>query len=161
MAAGSTYTPIATQTASGSTTSISFTSIPNTYTDLIVVIGVLGSAADIDLRINNDSASNYSVTRLYGDGANAGSNKASSQNSIQITLGGANPGVQILQFNNYSNTTSYKTMLQRLNIPGAYAGASVGLWRSTSAINRLDFIAQSANNIQANSTYTLYGIAAA
>jgi len=150
--------PIATQTASGSTTSISFTSIPSTYTDLIVVIGVLGSAADFDLRINNDSASNYSVTRLYGDGTTAASNRASNQTSIQMTLGGANPGVQILHFNNYSNATTYKTMLQRLNIPGGYVGASVGLWRSTSAINRLDFIAQSANNIQANSTYTLYGI---
>jgi len=161
MAAGATYEPIATQTASGSTTSISFTSIPSTYTDLIVVIRVLGSAADFDLRINNDSGSNYSVTRIYGDGSSAASNRATSQTAIQMTLGGANPGVNILQFNNYSNTTTNKTMLQRLNIPGGYVGAFVGLYRSTSAINRLDFIAQSGNNIQANSTYTLYGIAAA
>jgi hypothetical protein len=161
MPAARTYEPIATQTASGSTTSISFTSIPSTYTDLIVVIGVLGSAADFDLRINNDSGSNYSITRLYGDGSSAASGRASNQTAIQITIGGANPGVQILQFNNYSNTTTNKTMLQRLNIPGGYAGAAVGLYRSTSAINRLDFIAQSGNNIQANSTYTLYGITAA
>jgi hypothetical protein len=160
MPAGATYTAIATQTASGSTGSISFTSIPSGYTDLIVVIRVLGSAADFDLRINNDSGSNYSITRMYGDGSSTGAGRATNQTSTQITIGGANPGVQILSFNNYSDTTTYKTMLQRLNITN-YVGAAIATWRSTSAINRLDFIAQSSNNLQANSTYTLYGILAA
>jgi hypothetical protein len=155
-----TYEPIATATASGSTTSLSFTSIPSTYTDLIVIIGVLGSAADFDLRINNDSGSNYSITRVYGDGTGRASDRASNQTAIQVTLGGANPGVQVLNFNNYSNTTTNKTILNRINLT-SHVAATVGLWRNTSAINRLDFIAQSGNNIQANSTYTLYGIKAA
>jgi hypothetical protein len=155
-----TYEPIATQTASGSTNSISFTSIPNTYTDLFVVIRVLGSAADFDLRINNDSGSNYSVVRLYADGTTKAANRAVNQTSIQLTLGGANPGVHLLNFNNYSNTTTFKPMLQRLNLT-SHTGIAAGLYRSTSAINRLDFIAQSSNNIQANSTFTIYGIKAA
>jgi hypothetical protein len=155
-----TYEPIATATASGSTNSISFTSIPSTYTDLIVVIGVLGSSADFDLRINNDSGSNYSYTRLYGDGTGIASDRASNQTAIQVTLGGSSPGVQILNLNNYSNTTTNKTVLNRINLT-SHVAATVGLWRNTSAINRLDFIGQSGSNIQANSTYTIYGIKAA
>ena len=75
MAAGSTYTPIATTTASGSASSVTFSSIPSTYTDLVIVADILGAAstADAVLRFNSDTTSNYSETVIRGDGSSAAS----------------------------------------------------------------------------------------
>ena len=57
MAAGSTYTPIATTTL-GSAGTITFSSIPSTYTDLVIVLNGNGSRVagtdDTGLRLNSD-----------------------------------------------------------------------------------------------------------
>ena len=67
MAAGSTYTPIATTTLGSAATSYTFTSIPSTYTDLVLV-GNLSSSSNtnISIRIYSDSGTNYSNTYLTG-----------------------------------------------------------------------------------------------
>lgn len=162
MAAGSTYTPIATATASGSSSTITFNSISGSYTDLILIAGLSGASADLDIRFNNDSGSNYSYTRTFADSTGAYSDRGSNSSAgFAITIGGANPGVQIVNIFNYSNTTTYKTITQYQNNPGAYVGNYVGLWRSTAAINRIDIYAESSNNISANCVFTLYGITAA
>ena len=65
MAAGATYTPIATQTPGSNTASISFSSIPGTYTDLVLVIDNAFTASggySYSLSFNDDTASNYSNT---------------------------------------------------------------------------------------------------
>lgn len=162
MAAGSTYTPIATTTASGSTGTITFSSISGSYTDLVVVLGFTGSAGDMDVRINSDTGSNYSYTRLFGDGTSASSSRSSNVSIMSATLAGISNSNTILHFMNYSNTTTYKTVLERQNnTPIGYVGSLVGLWRSTSAINRLDFILQGGGNLPSGCTFTLYGISAA
>jgi hypothetical protein len=61
---------------------------------------------------------------------------------------------------NYANTTTYKTILSRINNPGGYVNASVSLWRKTpEAITTLE--AYAASNWASGTTFTLYGIKAA
>lgn len=165
MAAGSTYTPIATYTASGSIGSYTFSSIPSTYTDLVVVLAPIaaGGAADIYMTYNGDTAGNYSSTILYGSGSSAGSTRYSNQSNIIIDFYGSAISSEIsnriLQIQNYSNTTTYKTALSRANRAGSGLDAIVGLWRSTAAISSITFTLSSS--FASGSTFTLYGITAA
>jgi len=68
---------------------------------------------------------------------------------------------QIFQFMNYSNTTTYKTVVYRQNEAANFISAGVSLWRSTSAINRITLNATSTNSLQSGTTVSLYGIASA
>ena len=161
-----TYEPIATYTVSGSSTSvITFSSIPQTYTDLIVVEQATASASAYStVYFNADNAStNYSKTLLFGTGTSAISNRDSNQAtfaSFDYISSGSTPNAHVYQINNYSNTTTYKTLLMRYNISNDGVGALIGLWRSTVAVSTITFT-RSSGTYTAGSTYTLYGIKAA
>lgn len=162
----STYTPIATQTLSTTSSSVNFTSISGSYTDLIIVIVPKTTLDDTAarLRFNSDSGSNYSDTFIFGNGTTAGSGRHSN-----ITYGRTHEygdfttngdGVLIVQMNNYSNTTTYKNWLARSNRASKGVDALVGLWRSTSAITAIE-IYPSQSTWAAGSTFTLYGVKSA
>lgn len=164
-----TYVALATTTASGSTGTITFSSIPSTYTDLVLVMNFANSTAAADTRVqfNGDTGTNYSYTYLAGSGSSASSGRSSNGTSIQFSNGPTGSTTTnetaIMQIMNYANTTTYKTALTRVNVAdGAYAGvgANVGLWRSTSAITSLTFT-MSTGNLTSSSTFSLYGILAA
>ena len=162
-----TYTPIETQTLSSAAASVTFSSIPGTYKDLICVY-TAGTATPIDMsvRMNSDSGSNYSFTWLSGTASSAVSNRDSNYARLLIDNYAYPPSaaltynVNIIQFMNYSNTTTYKTTLMRNGNAAAGVDAGVGLWRSTSAITSLVFNFSSGANIAAGSVFTLYGIGA-
>jgi hypothetical protein len=159
-----TYEKIATTTLGSNQNTVTFSSISGSYTDLIVISdGNSTGSANINLRFNSDSGSNYSRTRMYGDGSSAGSDRNSNQTSINDIVGTINSttsrGNYIAQIQNYSNTTTYKTAIVRGNSQ-QYAMAGVGLWRSTSAINTIELICGDAANFRSGSTFTLYGIKA-
>jgi hypothetical protein len=156
--ATTTYEPIATQTVTGSSTAtITFSSIPQTYTDLVLVSnGGLANNGGYGLRYNNDTSSVYSRTFLKGDGSSVTSARASNEDYVPSTAGGANQ-TNIWQLQNYSNTTTFKTALSRGSGAGSDAIAFALLWRSTAAINRID--ATSNSTFTAGTTFTLYGIA--
>jgi hypothetical protein len=163
MAAGNTYTKIASTTVSGgSTNSVSFSSFSG-YSDLILIIdGSVGSNCGLQMRFNSDSGSNYSFTRMTGDGSTASSDRSS--NATFMELGyylSTARNMNIIHIMNYSNTTTYKTVLNRANAQTANIGAQayVELWRSTSAITSLAVTA--SGNYSSGSTFNLYGIAAA
>lgn len=166
MPAGSTYTPIATVSPSG-TTIVDFTSIPSTYTDLVLVMGgAMAAAANMLVRVGNgslDTGSNYSVTQMSGSGTSASSSRLTSQTEMKITEGlffNTNEQCNILiSFQNYANTTTYKTLIGRTNSAGIGVNALVGLWRSTSAINTIRLYG--SQNFNSGSVVTLYGITAA
>jgi hypothetical protein len=163
MAAGATYEPIATQTLISTSASISFTSIPATYTDIVAVFnGVSTSNVSLSLTFNNDTASNYSFSRLIGDGSAASSTQSANQANLQINSGNTSTDreVIILHIMNYSNTTTFKPVISRPGNAGQSTSLFSGLYRSTSAINRIDFSA-SPTTFAAGSTWTLYGIAVA
>ena len=167
MAAGATYEPIATTTVSGSSASdYTFSSIPGTYTDLVLVCNVQGTGSDprIGLQFNSDTGTNYSCTYLLGDGSSASSARASNRNQIDniINIPAASAfGNVIYNIQNYANTTTYKTTLFRQNVASLGAGAEVALWRSTSAISTIRVWAITSGAFNVGSTFTLYGIASA
>lgn len=157
-----TYEPLATTTLSTTQNQIDFNSISGTYTDLVIVANAgVTSTNDIWLRMNSDTAANYSRTRLTGDGTSAASTLNSAQTAIFVSAGtvGSNANF-IISIMNYANSTTYKTTLSRFN-SSAFVVASVGLWRSTSAITSLSLKAGSADTFTSGSTFTLYGIKAA
>lgn len=158
-----TYEPIATYTAPSAQASYTFSSIPSTYTDLVLVFSGSATATSyISLQYNGDTASNYSVTLLRGDGSVATSSRYSTTEiyaSISATNTTAINNV-IFQIQNYSNTTTFKTNLSRANNAGVSTEAGVGLWRSTAAINAVK-VSSPTNNFATGSTFTLYGIKSA
>ena len=164
MAAGATYEPLATTTLSTATASVTFSSISGSYTDLVLICWVKTSSNDIGLRMqfNSDTGSNYSVTQLFGNGTTAGSNRQSSQSSIRWAnnLGTAG-GIGIANIQNYANTTTYKTIVNRGGFASYGTMASVGLWRNTNAITSIKIFDEDSSNMDSGSTFTLYGIASA
>jgi hypothetical protein len=162
MAAGATYEPIATTTLGSAAASVTFSSISGAYTDLVLVFGGSVSAfGNLRIQVNSDTGSNYSWTRLLGDGSTASSDRGSAQTFINIAILDTNTiGNSIVHLQNYSNTTTYKTVLTRGNSTGTYLGANVGLWRSASAINSITVLT-STGNINSSTVISLYGIKAA
>jgi hypothetical protein len=162
MAAGSTYTPIATQTLGSSAASVTFSSISGSYTDLIIVnSGTSSGDTSYKLQFNGDTGSNYSTTYLYGDGNSTTSGRSSNANSIvAMSRSGTTTGNGTTQIMNYSNTTTNKTVIGRGGTAAAIVIEAVGLWRSTAAITSI-VITPESGTIDAGSTFTLYGIAAA
>jgi len=159
MAAGSTYTPLASTTLGSASATVTFSSISSAYTDLVMIIQATTAAGNaMTYQLNGDSTTtNYSVTGVFGDGSSAGSYRSSNN-----TLSGASaaPNVAILNFQNYSNTTTYKTLLSRGNEINNDSRAVVSLWRNTAAINQI-VMGINGGTYAAGSTFTLYGIKAA
>jgi hypothetical protein len=165
MAAGSTYTPIATTTLGSAAASVTFSSISGAYTDLVLIVSSASasSASYISLQYNGDTATNYSVTMMRGNGSTASSTRYASTNEIYVSVASINTtdfNNTIVQFENYSNTTTYKTNLTRANNASLSTDTSVGLWRNTAAITSIKVLNTGAN-FAIGSTFTLYGIAAA
>jgi len=160
----STYTPIATQTLGSAAASVTFSSIPQGYTDLVLVCNSGQSTADnsYSLRVGTsntiDTGSNYSDTALNGNGSSANSYRNSSNN--RMIIAGSNSSsisdALVIHFQNYSNSTTYKTVLSRANIPAYRTVATVSLWRNTSPINTIQIYG--GDNILAGSTFSIYGI---
>jgi hypothetical protein len=166
MAAGATYEPIATTTLGSSAASYTFSSIPSTYTDLVLIVngGATSATYAFKMQVNGDTATNYSDTSLSGNGTAASSSRNTANTSMRSE---ANPtttlnNVWIANFMNYANATTYKTVLTRGNNASAFVTANVNLWRSTSAITSIKvFFDASSSNILSGTSLTLYGIAAA
>lgn len=164
MAAGSTYTPIATTTLGSAQSSVSFSSFSG-YTDLFLVINANNTVngSNCKIQFNGDTGTNYSTTWLEGDGTSASSGRESTATSSFIYYNGNastyNWSTANVSIQNYSNATTYKTAISRFGNQ-AQTGAYVDLWRSTSAITSIALNAIT-QNFQAGSTFTLYGILSA
>jgi hypothetical protein len=161
MAAGATYTTIATTTLTTASASVTFSSIPGTYTDLVLVANVVAASTTyISGQVNGDTGTNYSSTYIDGSGTSATSGRTT--NATSYGSARTNPdSVTIIQYMNYSNTTTYKTILEKISTAGSGVNAWVALWRNTAAITSITLFTDSANNWSAGTTFSLYGIAAA
>lgn len=157
-----TYTLINSTTSDGTSGSITFSSIPSTYTDLVIVVNFSASATDAYMRFNSDTASNYSNTILGGSGSSAGSARSTNRGSIYLDWSGFTlnsiKNNAIINIMDYANTTTYKTALIRFNDSATTVEAHVALWRSTAAINSVTILA--GGNFTSGSTFKLYGIEA-
>ncbi len=159
-----TYEKIATTTLGSASATIDFTSIPATYTDLkLVLVGKTSTDAVVRLRFNSDSASNYSNTFLYGDGAGAASSRSTSQTFANLSFGAdfrsAQPGFISTDIFSYAGST-FKTLLSNECLDlngGGTVNPSVSLYRSTSAITSVNLLL-STGTFATGFTATLYGI---
>ena len=162
-----TYEPITTTTLSTATASVTFSSISGSYTDLVLVINAGASALeDIGCRLNSDTGSNYSTTIFAGNGSSPSTGRISNATNIGLTSNAYLPtsvsSAHIVHFMNYSNSTTYKTVLCRGASASSGTEAIVGLWRNTSAITTIYLYGRNSGyNFLSGSTFTLYGIKAA
>jgi hypothetical protein len=167
MPAAQTYEPIATTTFGSAASSYTFNSVSSTYTDLVLVVYIPTNSTndDIFMQFNSDTGSNYSATWLRGNGTAASSPRSTNLTGIRCSDLGSptttNASFIIIQIQNYSNTTTNKTVLTRANnAAGNGLDAFVGLWRSTAAINTIK-VYPASGSMATGTTMTLYGIKAA
>lgn len=176
MPAGATYIPISTYTLASNQGTLTFSSIPQTYTDLRLVIsgGFVDDGFIFGIRVGNgsvDSGGNYSFTWMRAKTTTATSGRYSNMTLGAACEEGKNNLYNLctVDFMNYSNTSTYKTWITRKSAAENTVDSTVNLWRSTSAINTIA-IAESGlggsgsfnyGNMLSGTTFTLYGIAAA
>jgi hypothetical protein len=165
MPAGSTYTPIATTTITGSSAnSYTFSSIPSTYTDLVIVASLKGTPNGLNplIEFNGDTTPNTSTTSVKGNGTTASSSRTTLYGLLGY-INSANFSTIIINVQNYSNATTFKTTVFRWNTTADETGAGVILWDATpAAINAIKIKSLSGtDDFAIGSTLTLYGIAAA
>jgi len=163
----STYEKIETYTIPSAQASYTFTSIPATYTDLVLIVNGkttgAGGYTALSVRLNSDSGNNYSRTGIYGANGEASALAQSSISSGFITIGQAanNFGNAIVNFQDYSNTATYKTFLSTENYSSLVVYSTVSLWRNTNAITSITLSGTGGYDIASGSIFSLYGIKAA
>lgn len=150
-------------------TTITFSSIPQTFDDLVMVLSPRASVSGwpgMLMRFNTDTGSNYSYRIIEGSGASASSFSGTSTTSIiAANLGGA--GTTANTFGNIEiyvpnyTSSAYKpvssTSVSETNATTAYIDAIAGLWSSTAAITQIDVL-PSTGYFVTNSSFFLYGI---
>lgn len=173
MAAGSTYTPIATYTAPSAQSSVSFSSFSG-YTDIHVVVNARSSWTgdeydSLVIRFNSDSGTNYSSTALTSQGTAAETSRGTNMTALYgrvspSTSGNTSFSVTEIDLMNYANTNIQKNVLLKNSSSNEYFKVirSAGLWRNTGAITSLSLApGQSGSQFVTGSTFTIYGISAA
>jgi hypothetical protein len=151
-----TYTALANVTLGSSAASVTFSSIPATYRDLILIArGTSASSAD-DVRVyyNADTNNaNYSSVQMLGTGAAA-------QSSTFLTTGvfATDASQIIFQIMDYSATDKHKTLLSRSDRTGSTVQANAYRWANTAAVTTVR-VQMIGINFAASTTFNLFGIA--
>lgn len=152
----STYTPLANLTLTGSAATVTFSSIDQSYKDLVLVVQVNAQNYTVSY-INNDSSNSYFAVHLVGTGSTATS--ATVTEPFINTGGGlSNQHIwSIYNFMDYSATDKHKTILAKFN-----RATSIGLttyrWANTAAITSIKVDAY-IGSFSAGATFMLYGVA--
>lgn len=166
--------PIYTQTLTTAVNSLYFTNIPQTFTDLQLVISARATASSANqgmyIQLNGDGGLNYSGTNLRGLGSSTDSYRSSGSNAfLEIEL----PN-ELSTANTFSSTSVYIPNYTSSNFKQViidsvkennHATTAIilllraNLWRSTSPITSINMGTNiTAPNFAGNSTFTLYGI---
>ena len=170
--AANTYTLISSNVLASSAASVTFSSIPATYTDLVLRVSARcdnGSTANnARIQFNSDTATNYSETFLYGSGSAAASSRVSSQTKIleALIVDGntatantfGNLEMYIPSYTVSQNKPISTIAVQETNATGAYIYATADLWRNTAAITSIYIEAGATVNFVTGSSFYLYGI---
>ena len=167
-----TYTLISSQVLGSNTASITFSSIPGTYTDLTLRVSARSDDAGqmdyLQTRFNSDSATNYSNTWLRGNGSVAASGRTTSSSYIQFlystnasgsvanTYG--NSEIYIPSYTASQNKPIFHFGVKEENATQTFMGAQAGLWRNTDAITSITITPVFGTTWLATSSFYLYGI---
>ena len=149
----------------GGAASIDFTSIPGTYTDLLLVVSarsaVAGNLDGVVIKFNS-SSTGYSGKSLLGSGTAASS--ASTNDAGLTPAAGSTASVfsnSMTYIPNYAGSTNkvYSTeTVTENNAAGAYQSLQAGLWSNTAAITSISLVSENASTWTQYSTAYLYGI---
>ena len=164
-----TYTLISSNVLSSSAASVTFSSIPATYTDLVLKVSARSDFAGTDIikyTINSDSGSNYSWTQLLGNGSAASSTRGSNTYARGGYIDNANQtastfGSVEIYLPNYTSTSSRPASVfsaDETNATAANIGAFATLYAGTAAISSLVFSSINGGNFISGSSFYLYGI---
>lgn len=164
----SSFESIATATGTGSSGTITFSSIPSTYQHLQVrwiAKDNIGSEF-ISVRLNGDTGANYARHGLRGNGATVGATGNASQTSfygfgISNGTNTTYQNVGIFDLHDYASSTKYKTARVISGVDGNGTGEIdliSGLYMSTSAITSISFIMTGGANFDTTTKFALYGI---
>jgi hypothetical protein len=161
---------ISSTTLGSSQSSVTFSSIPSTYTDLVIKFSSRdtggGTVSDVWMRFNSSSSS-YSYTVLYGTGSAAGSYNGSAAAQSLLNYGdgsGATANtfssgeVYIPNYAGSSNKVHSVIQAQETNATGAYINAGANLWSNTAAITEIVLLPESSRSFVSGSSFYLYGI---
>jgi len=163
-----TYEPIATTTLGSATATVTFSSIPGTYTDLRLIAKVkeTSTAGDSRMRFNGDTGTNYNGTRVLRSYSTAVTGTINTTNGLWITQNSLNSlswAMIEIDINSYSSSIAYKTIFAT-NSNASYDNQIPQVfnftWRNTAVVTSLDFFNTSTPYV-IGSTFTLYGIKAA
>jgi hypothetical protein len=162
-----TYEPIATTTLGSATNTITFSSIPSTYTDLKISFVGLATANYIRtrLRFNGDTGNNYNFLFLFANGSVANTSNSSGISYIQADTEGiiiAQPSFYSFDILSYGGSTRKNCLItcsENKNGSG-HVGKFIGMWNSTAAINSVTLVTD-ASTFAAGTIATIYGIKAA
>lgn len=169
-----TYTPIASATVgSGGAANISFTDIPQIFTDLVVKISARGTRTDqsfdtLTFIFNGNSSTVYSYRNIYGLNGAAGSLNGSATSSSVSTIYDGTDLATTLTFGNAeiyipnytsANYKSYSgdSVSESNSANGPIAALGAGLFSQTTTISSITF-AQGSGSLTQYSSFYLYGI---
>jgi hypothetical protein len=165
-----TYEPIATFTFTGAEVNTTFSSIPQTYTDLrLVVSGSAAGGGNSQAYVNGVATStSYTAQKLWGNGSTASSTYFTTMSGFVPSNGSARgwtstPNTIVWEFPNYTQTTNFKPCLFyaiESAATGSYILLYYGLYESNSAITSIT-CGNLSNTMDAGTIATLYGIKAA
>jgi hypothetical protein len=163
-----TYEAIATVTVgSGGAANMEFTSIPQTYTDLVIKASTrtnYGTQADACILQFNSNSSSYSMIRLQGSGSAASSNSNTTNiravtdedNATANTFGSWEAYVPNYTLSN-NKSVSLDSVMEN-NATAAEQNLVAGLWSNTAAITSIKLLPLNGTAFKQYSTATLYGI---
>ena len=165
-----TYTLIASNTLTSSAASVTFSSIPSTYTDLVLRVSARTDYADtldnIGVQFNSDTGSTYSATRIRGNGSATASARSSSTYPLTIHAGADGSTATSSTFSNWElyipnytvsqNKPIASFSVQENNAALAYIHSHAGLWSNTATISSIYLYG--LGNFVSGSSFYLYGI---
>jgi hypothetical protein len=167
--ATNTYVALETQTLSSAVASVTFSSISQAYTDLVMVIntnGISAGASAYAAQFNGDTATNYAHHFMLGTGSAVASTGQATINKFPLIDSSNNAAtanvfaVTVADISDYTNTNKYKTARSIAGLDTNGNGSAFlcsGLWMNTAAITSITVVPENTAFAQ-YSSFALYGI---
>jgi hypothetical protein len=165
---------IASQVLTSTAATVTFSSIPGTFKDLIIRISARtdrsATSDSIKMTINSDNTTIYSFTRLRGDGTSATSNRNTGNTYVSVENTDGNTAtsntfdsteIYIPSYLSTANKPISSVIMREDNSTAAttYNSVQAHLYRNTSAITSLSFAPSNGPNFVSGSSFYLYGLA--
>ena len=156
---------LATITLGASQTGVTFSSIPNSYRDLVVIVSGNTASSDyaLNMRLNSDSSSVYSSVSIEANGASTSStsNTTTSMPTWNYnTFSASTVSSYIAHILDYSATDKHKTVIFRQGAASLGSATALGRYASTSAVSTVYVYAATGNQLAAGTIVSLYGVSA-